>query len=91
LTWGVNTDDKHRWSRDAIERTGKDFEADLTEPVSWFVLSQSRFDRFYQVNIPVEVSRTLLNLTGEFMIALSENYDTIKDEYARQQTQEAQQ
>ena len=85
--WGVNSDDMHRWSKDAIEMTGKEFENALMEPVSWFVLSRARFDTYYQVNIPVEDSWTLLDLTGDFMIALSRNYDIVKEKHYASQSE----
>lgn len=81
LMWGTNSDEKHQWSVETIEKTAKEFEHKLIEPISWFVYSRNRLDRIYQINIITDSATILLDITGEFMTALSSNYDEIKEKY----------
>lgn len=81
LMWGTNSDEKHQWSVETIEKTGTEFENRLLEPISWFVYSRNRLDRVYQINVVSDSATKLLDITGDFMTALSKNYDEIKEKY----------
>ncbi len=81
LMWGANSDEKHIWSVEAIEKTGEEFREKLFEPITWFVYSRNRLDTIYQINLASTSATKLLDLTGEFLTVLSKNYDEIKDKY----------
>ncbi|MFX1282679.1 MAG: mechanosensitive ion channel family protein [Promethearchaeota archaeon] len=81
LMWGANSDEKHAWAVEAIEKTGEEFKERLTEPITWYVYSRTRLDIIHQVNIVSDSATKLLDLTGEFMTALTRNYDEIRDKY----------
>ena len=80
--WGVNSDEKHVWAEEAINMTIEQFKDRVFAPITWFVLSRARLDRMYQVSLPVERAKFLLDLTGDFMSALSDNYDIVKQKYS---------
>lgn len=81
LMWGTNSDDKHIWSAEAIEKTGKDFSTRISEPIEWFVYSRTRLDTVYQINLVTNSATKILDLTGPFMTALTKNYHEIKEKY----------
>ncbi|MFW9777225.1 MAG: mechanosensitive ion channel family protein [Candidatus Heimdallarchaeota archaeon] len=81
LMWGANSDEKHVWSVEAIEKTGKEFNQKLSEPISWFVYSRNRLDTTFQVNLISNSATKLLDISGEFLTALSKNYDETKERY----------
>jgi hypothetical protein len=82
LMWGTNSDEKHAWAVEAIQKTGEEFNERLEKPVSWFVYSRTRLDTVYQVNLISNSATKLLDLTGDFMTALSKNYDEVKEKYS---------
>ncbi len=81
LMWGANSDENHAWAVEAIEKTGAEFNERLTEPITWYVYSRTRLDKIYQVNLASDSATKLLDLTGEFMTALTKNYDEIRNKY----------
>ncbi len=81
LMWGANSDEKHIWSVEAIEKTGEEFRSRLTNPITWFVYSRNRLDRTYQINLSSNSASKLLDLTGDFLTVLTKNYDEIKEKY----------
>ncbi|MFW9854141.1 MAG: mechanosensitive ion channel family protein [Candidatus Thorarchaeota archaeon] len=81
LMWGANSDEKHVWSVKAIEQTGEEFREKLSEPISWFVYSRNRLDTTFQVNLISNSATKLLDISGEFLTALSKNYDETKERY----------
>ncbi|UCE13762.1 MAG: mechanosensitive ion channel family protein [Candidatus Heimdallarchaeota archaeon] len=81
LKWATNSDEKHKWSTEAIEKTGEEFQERLLKPITWFVSSRTRLDTTYQINLTVNSATKLLDLTGDFMTKLSLNYDEVKEKY----------
>ena len=79
LMWGANSDEKYAWAAEAIEKTGEEFKERLTEPISWYIYSRTRLDKIHQINLVSDSATKLLDITGEFMTALTKNYDEIKD------------
>lgn len=79
LMWGANSDEKHTWAVEAIEKTGEEFKERLIEPITWYIYSRTRLDKTYQVNIVSDSATKLLDITGDFMTALTKNYDEIRD------------
>jgi small-conductance mechanosensitive channel len=78
LKWASFSDSSHKECVNAIEKTAQMFKEKLYEDVTWFVLKRDRFHRTYQMNLTVENSYDLINLTGEFMSCLELNYEEIK-------------
>ncbi len=81
LMWGANSDEKHAWAVETIERTGEEFNDRLVEPITWYVYSRTRLDKIYQINLVSNSATKLLDLTGDFMTALTKNYDEIREKY----------
>ncbi|UCG03970.1 MAG: mechanosensitive ion channel family protein [Candidatus Heimdallarchaeota archaeon] len=81
LMWGANSDEKHAWAVEAIEKTGEEFNERLSEPITWYVYSRNRLDKIYQVNLASDSATKLLDITGNFMTALTRNYDEIRDKF----------
>jgi small-conductance mechanosensitive channel len=81
LIWGANSDEKHKFTVEAIEKTAEAFQQRLTAPVTWFVSSRNRLDRVYQINLVSDSATKLLDITSDFMTLLTENYDQIKENY----------
>ncbi len=75
LKWASFSDDSHQECIKAIEATSKQFKKELLEPVTWFIASRERFHRTYQMNLTVDDSLKLIDLTGDFMSALEANYE----------------
>ncbi|NPD88800.1 MAG: mechanosensitive ion channel family protein [Asgard group archaeon] len=78
LKWACFSDDSHKECVKAIEITSNQFETKLLESVTWFIVTRDRFHRTYQMNLTVDDSYQLIDLTGEFMNALEANYEEIK-------------
>ena len=80
LKWASFSDASHKECVNAIEKTAQMFKEKLSEDVSWFVLKRDRFHRTYQMNLTVENSYDLIDLTGDFMSTLELNYEEIRGE-----------
>lgn len=78
LKWASFSDSSHKECVDAIEKTAEMFKEKLSEDVTWFILKRDRFHRTYQMNLTVENSYDLIDLTGDFMNALELNYEEIR-------------
>ncbi|MBY9001715.1 MAG: mechanosensitive ion channel family protein [Candidatus Heimdallarchaeota archaeon] len=78
LKWACFSDSSHKECVVAIEKTALQYENQLSEDVSWFIISRDRFHRTYQMNLTVENSHDLINLSGEFMNSLELNYEEIR-------------
>lgn len=81
LMWGANSDENHAWAVEAIQKTSEDFNERVTEPTTWYVYSRNRLDKIYQVNLVSNSATKILDLTGDFMTALTKKYDEIKEKY----------
>ncbi|MFX0014894.1 MAG: mechanosensitive ion channel family protein [Promethearchaeota archaeon] len=81
LMWGANSDEKYTWADEAIKKTGEEFNERLSEPITWYIYSRNRLDKIHQINLVSDSATKLLEITGDFMTALTKNYDEIRDRY----------
>ncbi len=78
LRWSSNTDEKGEGVEEAITKTAEQLKSKLAGEVYWFITRRERWNRNYQINLPVENSKTLLTLIGEFQNVLEKNYEKLR-------------
>lgn len=78
LKWGVPVGESFNAAVKALEKLAADFDKEVVEPISWFVLSRDKWERLYQVSIVVEQGKDLLPLLPKFLTALAAEYERTK-------------
>ncbi len=81
LKWASDSEENHETCVEAIEKTSEKFRDVLEEDVTWFILKRDKFHRTYQMNLTVQDAHSLINLTGEYMSTLEEEYGKIRKKY----------
>ncbi len=78
LKWASDSEDIHANCVKAIEITAAKFQNVLEEEVSWFIFKRDKFHRTYQMNLSVKDANALIDLSGNFMNTLEEEYSKIR-------------
>jgi small-conductance mechanosensitive channel len=81
LKWACDTEEIHEICVEAFKKTEEKHKDVLEEEVSWFVLKRDKFHRTYQLNLTVTDAHTLINLSGDFMNTLEEEFGKIRKKY----------
>ncbi|MFW9993261.1 MAG: mechanosensitive ion channel domain-containing protein [Candidatus Odinarchaeota archaeon] len=79
--WGIKTEWSHKAAVEAIELAAKQFEDQLAEPLKWAVIKQDHGIRIYEIRLTVEDAKDLLDLTTDFLTALSEKFEETRAKY----------
>jgi hypothetical protein len=81
LKWASDSEENHKKCVQAIEKTAVKFRDLLEEDLEWFVLKRDKFHRTYQISLTVSDANILIDLTGDFMSALEEEYGKIRQKH----------
>ena len=81
LKWASDSEEIHEVCVEAIKKTEDKYKNLLEEDVTWFVLKRDKFHRTYQMNLTVKDAHSLIDLTGEFMSTLEEEYSKIRKKH----------
>jgi hypothetical protein len=76
--WAVHSDESHEICVKAIEKTAKEYNNILDEPVEWRISSRDRLNRRYEIKLQVLDPEKLLTLVTDFMKSLEKNYEKEK-------------
>ena len=79
LHWAVLSDDSHEACVKAIEKTAKDYNIEVYEPIEWRIYERDRLNRRYELKLQVLDPERLLTLVPDVLKSLESNYEKIKN------------